>query len=126
MIIGIGCDIVGINRISRLLLQNEEAFLKKILTTQEICLLDKKKLFSQVAKRFAAKEAFSKALGTGIGACVSFHDIEIISDLKGKPNFTYSKKLVEYMYKEYGNFIAHLSISDEKDYAQAFVIIEKL
>lgn len=126
MIIGIGCDIVEISRINRLLLKSEEHFLKKILTAQETDLLDKKKLVSQLAKRFAAKEAFSKALGTGIGKHVSFHDIEVISDLKGKPHFTYSKKLLDYMNNEYGAFATHLSISDERDYAQAFVIIEKL
>lgn len=126
MIIGIGCDIVEISRINDLLLKNEEHFLKKILTKQEAELLDKKKLVSQVAKRFAAKEAFSKALGTGIGEYVSFQDVEIISDLKGKPHFIYSKKLLDYMNNEYGAFAAHLSISDERDYAQAFVIIEKL
>ncbi|MEK6734184.1 MAG: holo-ACP synthase [Pseudomonadota bacterium] len=130
MIIGIGSDIIKIARIEALLLYKKEPFLSKIFTSKEMSLLDKikhpKRLAGYVAKRFAAKEAFSKALGTGIGEYVSFKDIEIFSEESKKPFFVFSKKLDKFLHDKYGSSVAHLSITDEGHYAQAFVIIEKL
>ena len=77
------------------------------------------------AKRFAAKEAFSKALGTGIGRVVSFQDLTVRNNDNGKPHFIPSEKLRLYLLEK-GVKQAHLSISDESQYAVAFVILEAI
>ncbi|MGD6878964.1 holo-ACP synthase [Bacillus infantis] len=114
MIEGIGIDIVEIGRISRM--ANRAKFSERILTEGElakyITLSDKRQL-EFIAGRFAAKEAFSKANGTGIGSELSFQDIEISNDRKGKPFF--SKPEREGL---------HLSISHSESYAVAQVVIE--
>ncbi|WP_168464482.1 holo-[acyl-carrier-protein] synthase [Wolbachia endosymbiont of Ctenocephalides felis wCfeT] len=121
MIYGIGTDIVYISRISKILQKYGEKFLKKIYTEQEIEI--SKKYSSQemqaryFAKRFAAKEAFVKALGTGFSEGIVMKDIAIHSDAKGKPYITISKDLIS------KHYIIHLSLSDDEDYAIAFVII---
>ena len=128
MIIGIGSDVIAVERIKRLLSWREKAFLQKILTKNEISLLDKVsivRLAGYVANRFAAKEAFSKALGTGIGQYVSFLDIEILKTSIGKPYFEFSDKLKNFLKENYGdNIKIHVSMSNEAEYAQAFAIIE--
>ena len=131
MIIGIGSDIIKTARVIRLLKLNRQRFLQKIFTTLEINLLqnilNEKRLVGYIAKRFSAKEAFSKALGTGIGKHLSFKDIEILKDIRGKPYFKYGLSLEIFIQKNYGeNIQIHLSMSDELDYAQAFVVIEKI
>lgn len=121
MIFGIGSDIVKVSRIRALLENKGPAFLAKIFTSSEIAQLSLNIDSSgYIAKRFAAKEAFAKALGTGIGAQVGFHDIEIVKDSKGKPFFKLGKKLDEL--NKMHNF--HLSMSDEKEFAIAYVVIE--
>ncbi len=130
MITGIGSDITNIARIEALLMRNKQRFLAKIFTKIEIDLLQNishsKRLLGYIAKRFAAKEAFSKALGTGIGKYASFQDIEIFSTSEGKPFFEFSIKLQEFLQQRYGAQKVHLSMTDEEDYAQAFVIIERM
>ncbi len=130
MIVGIGTDIIKNERIEALLISSKQRFLQRLFTPNEIILLDSlsdRRLVGYVAKRFAAKEAFSKALGTGIGKDLSFQDLEILSNSKNKPYFKFSIKLQNLMQSNYGkNLQAHLSLADEHEYAQAFVIIEKI
>ncbi len=78
------------------------------------------------SKRFAAKEAFAKALGTGFRNNLNFKDIEVINDKLGKPYYTKNKKITKIVQKKFNvkNFNCFLSISDEKDYSTAFAIIQ--
>ncbi len=127
MIYGIGTDIIKIDRIAHILKKNPEAFIKRILTNYEQDLYKNRAMTttgaSYCAKRFAAKEAFTKALGTGIGKIVSFYDLTIRNNELGKPYFQVSEKLRQHLLS---NNIkqAHLSIADEKNYAVAFVVLE--
>ena len=78
------------------------------------------------SKRFAAKEAFSKALGTGFRMNLNFKDIEVVNDKKGKPYYVKNKKITKIIQKNFKikNFKCFLSISDEKNYSTAFAIIQ--
>ncbi|MDM5297001.1 holo-ACP synthase [Bacillus pumilus] len=119
MIKGIGIDIVEINRLSKVL-SRQPRFPERILTLNELEVyqtLSEKRQLEFLAGRFAAKEAFSKAYGTGIGQHLSFHDMEIHKDDNGKP-FIQSEKLKEDK--------AHVSITHTKEYAAAHVLIERL
>lgn len=121
MIQGIGTDIVHIPRILRILQKYEKKFLNKVYTKKEIELSEKynsqEMRARYFAKRFAAKEAFVKALGIGFSQGIRIKDIEIHNDIRGMPYITVSKNLIS------ENSTIHLSISDERDYAIAFVII---
>ncbi len=124
-IIGIGTDLVEIDRIRRLLLAYPQRFPRRILGAKE------REVFAEhaapehyLAKRFAAKEAAAKALGTGIRNGVNFSDIETISDEYGKPSLIFHGE-AERMLAQQGKTSVHLSLSDEKAYATAFVIIER-
>jgi holo-[acyl-carrier protein] synthase len=124
MIYGIGTDIVTINRIEKAITLNNK-FAEKILSDNEIIIfneIDTKANF--LAKRFAAKEAFAKACGTGIRTPIFLKHIEIINNDLGKPDLKLSKEIYEWLNK---NQIKkhHLSIADEKEYAIAFVILEQ-
>ena len=124
MIYGVGTDIVNIERIQKIILKNREGFIKRVLTDHEQALFtNKADNAAFCAKRFAAKEAFSKALGTGIGRAVSFQDLTIRNNDNGKPHFIPSEKLRLYLLEK-GVKQAHLSISDESQYAVAFVVLE--
>ena len=124
MIYGVGTDIVNIDRIQKIILKNKEGFIKRVLTDHEQALFaNKADSAAFCAKRFAAKEAFSKALGTGIGRVVSFQDLTVRNNDNGKPNFIPSEKLRLYLLEK-GVKQAHLSISDESQYAVAFVVLE--
>ncbi|MGE7782125.1 holo-ACP synthase [Peribacillus sp. NPDC097264] len=115
MIKGIGVDITELDRIE-LLLSRQPRFKNRILTDSEILLFDKlqgRRKIEYFAGRFAAKEAFSKAVGTGIGRHLSFLDIEIVSDGNGKPMII----------KPFSEGV-HLSISHSRDYAIAHVVVE--
>ena len=125
-IYGIGTDIVNIKRINKILKKNGKYFKKKIFSDKEINYCDKKKTpASFYAKRFAAKEAFTKALGTGINKGVFLKNIEIFNDPLGKPeiklkgnlDYVLKKKIKKNKYKIY------LSLSDDAPWAQATVII---
>jgi len=123
----IGTDILQIKRIEKLYKKYKEHFIKRILTSEEISLINnlKEPLFiKSVAKRFAAKEAFSKALGTGIGKECSFLDIKILNDERGKPIIKMNEKIKNYLYKIASkDFNVELSISDDYPLALAFVAI---
>ncbi|WP_203364476.1 holo-ACP synthase [Bacillus sp. REN10] len=117
MIQGIGMDIVEIVRI-RKLIERQPKFLQRILTAAEQEVFHNRsgqRQFEYAAGRFAAKEAFAKAYGTGIGKELSFQEIETATDHRGKP---YIKAPISEG--------VHLSISHSKEYAAAQVIIEKL
>ena len=126
MIYGIGTDIVSIERIQNILNNNRDGFINRVLTEHEKALFaNKADSAAFCAKRFAAKEAFSKALGTGIGRIVSFQDLTVRSNEHGKPYFMPSEKLRLYL-QEKGIKHGHLSISDESQNALAFVVLETL
>ncbi len=125
-VIGIGVDIINNNRISRSI--KNKLFLKRIYTNQEILFSKKiknKTLF--FAKRFAAKEAFAKSLGTGFRKKLNFRDISVKNNKLGKPSFFISKKIKKLIKKKYktNSFNFFLSISDEKNYSVAFVVFQK-
>ena len=126
MIYGIGTDIVSIERVQNILNKNRDGFINRVLTDHEKALFaNKADSAAFCAKRFAAKEAFSKALGTGIGRIVSFQDLTVRSNEHGKPYFMPSEKLRLYL-QEKGIKHGHLSISDESQNALAFVVLETL
>ena len=124
MIYGVGTDIVNIERVKKILSKNRDGFVKRVLSEHEQALFaNKADSAAYFAKRFAAKEAFAKALGTGIGRVVSFQDLTVRNNENGKPHFIPSEKLRQYLVE---NNIkqAHLSISDEIQNAIAFVVLE--
>ena len=124
MIYGVGTDIVSIERIQEILNKNRDGFINRVLTEYERALFaNKADSAAFCAKRFAAKEAFSKALGTGIGRVVSFQDLTVRKNENGKPYFMPSEKLRLYL-QEKGIKQGHLSISDESLNALAFVVLE--
>ena len=124
MIYGVGTDIVSIERIQEILNKNRDGFINRVLTEHERALFaNKADSAAFCAKRFAAKEAFSKALGTGIGRVVSFQDLTVRKNENGKPYFMPSEKLRLYL-QEKGIKQGHLSISDETLNALAFVVLE--
>ena len=125
-IIGIGTDIVLNNRIKKLI--KNKNFLNRIYTNQEIKFAKKQKeIPSFLAKRFAAKEAFAKALGTGFRKNLNFKDIEILNDKLGKPYYSINPKLKKIIFRslKVKNLDFFLSLSDEKLYSIAFAIIQK-
>ena len=125
-ILGIGVDIVENSRIGKLL--KNKLFIKRIFSNSEILIAkkfkDKKNYYS---KRFAAKEAFVKAIGTGFRNNLNFKDISIVNDELGKPSFIISEKIKKIIKKEFkvSSFNFFLSISDEKKYSIAYVILQK-
>ena len=125
-IFGIGTDIVNIKRINKILKRKGCTFKNKIFSKKEITYCDKKKTpASFYAKRFAAKEAFSKALGTGINKDVSLKNIEVFNDLLGKPEIKLKGNL-DYILKKRmkkNKYKIYLSLSDDAPWAQATVII---
>jgi holo-[acyl-carrier protein] synthase len=131
MIFGIGCDIAEVGRIKKQVDSFGNKFLTRILSLSEIdeynsIILDNKKIL-YLAKRFAAKEAFSKAVGTGIGKEVSFTDISVLNDALGKPYIKVTDNLDQYLCKLLScdtHYRTHVSLSDEKDFALAFITIE--
>lgn len=125
MIYGIGTDLVNIKRIEDALFRFGDRFLHRILSEQEVVEYAQSSQPARfVAKRFAAKEAFSKAWGTGIGEDVGWHDVQVSHDVLGKPLIQTSPQLTEKLNCRLVTN-THLSISDEAEHALAFVLIEK-
>lgn len=123
MIIGIGTDIVAVARMERILDRHGERVLEKFLAE------DERLEFSEssdparfLAKRFAAKEALGKSFGTGIRAPLLMPAISIKHDLAGKPYFELGAAAAELFFSR--RIASHVSISDERDYALAFVVLE--
>ena len=129
MIYGIGTDIMQISRIAAALERNGERFAEKVLGPDEMLkyLSRKAKVEARglryLATRFAAKEAFSKALGLGMRMPMTWRAMQTLNAPSGKPVVVTSGKLSEYM--ELHGLTAQITMSDEADYAVAFVIIEK-
>ena len=125
-ILGIGVDIVENKRLLKLI--KKKNFLLRLFTLVEIknskLIRDKSVYFS---KKFAAKESFSKALGTGFRGGLNFKDVEILNDNLGKPYLKLNNKTKKIISKnlKVKNFDIFLSISDEKEYSIAFTIIQK-
>ena len=125
-ILGIGVDIINNKRIKKLII--EKSFISRTFTRNEVNI--SKKTLNKInffAKRFAAKEAFAKSIGTGFRNNLNFKDIEILNDNKGKPFYSKSKK-IDFLIKKIfriKNYNLFLSISDEKDYSIAFTILQK-
>ena len=123
--LGIGVDIVENKRLLKLI--KNKSFLSRLFTSVEIKnsrLIRNKSIY--FSKKFAAKESFSKALGTGFRRGLNFKDIEILNDNLGKPYFRLNnrtKKIISKILKV-KNFDIFLSISDEKEYSIAFTIIQ--
>ena len=126
-IFGFGTDLVNIKRIKKVM-SNNKSFKNRIYSSLEIKMCEKRKdKFNCYAKRFAAKEAFSKALGTGISKGLSFNEIEILNNKKGKPliNLRKKTKLVTKTIIKNKTFKCFVTISDEQPFALAAVIISK-
>jgi holo-[acyl-carrier protein] synthase len=124
VIYGIGIDVVEPHRIERLLNVYGNRFAHRVLTPQEWGGYEKtgkKVLF--VANRFAAKEAFSKAMGTGFRYPVTLQCISVVQNRLGKPSLTFNANLAELVERE-GIIGHHLTISDEKSLACACVVLE--
>ena len=125
-IFGIGTDIVNIKRMEHSLKKHGFSFKTRIFSKREISYCEKKKNPSSFyAKRFAAKEAFTKALGTGIRKGVNLKNIEITNNVYGKPLILLKGNLSRYLKKKIksSKYDIHLSLSDDKPWAQATVII---
>jgi len=124
MIFGIGTDVVEVSRIKNALGRFGDPLAKKILSSAEYLTYQKIKVKENfLAKRFAAKEAFAKALGTGFRGLVTFKSIEVINDSLGKPSIKMTPEL-EILVATHKIKNCHLSISNEKNIAVAFVILE--
>ena len=125
-IIGIGIDIVNNSRLEKLV--KKKNFIERVFTNNEQKYSSKlKNKINYYSKRFAAKEAFSKATGFGISKNLHFKDIEIKNNKKGKPSIILKKSTTFYLKKKFKvkSFKTNLSLSDEKNYSIAYVIIEK-
>ena len=125
-ILGIGVDIVENSRIAKSIKNN--LFIKRIYSNSEILIANRvKDKESYYTKRFAAKEAFAKSVGTGFRNNLNFKDISIVNDKMGKPSFIISEKIKKIIKKQFKvtTFNFFLSISDEKKYSVAYVILQK-
>lgn len=126
MIFGIGTDISKVSRFEKWV--KNEKIINRFFNSNEIVEFDEKKLnclCEYYAVRFAAKEAFSKALGTGFVG-LELSDFGIVKDEQGKPYFIFGKKTKSVLEKIVGlEYKVHVSLSHEKEYATAFVVIEK-
>ena len=126
-ILGIGVDIIEHKRIKNSIKNSK--FRNRVLGSNELKQLSlTKNKTNYFSKRFAAKEAFAKALGTGFRNGLNFSDIEVVNDKIGKPYYLKSKKITKLIQKKFKikKFECFLSISDEKNYSTAFTIIQSI
>ena len=124
MIAGVGTDIVAVARLGRFYERHGERALDKLLSIPErVEFAGAADPARFLAKRFAAKEAFAKALGTGVVAPALLPNISVVHDARGKPEFSFAAELAAQINER--SLVAHLSISDEKEYAVAFVVLEQ-
>lgn len=126
-VFGLGCDILELARLDNLLNKDGDRFVKRVLTPAEQLEHELRSTKSAhrgrlfVATRFCAKEAFSKAMGTGIGAQFSFQDLSVFNDALGRPILSYSERLTNWL--ESRRAFARVSISDEQHYVMSTVIL---
>ncbi len=126
-ILGLGCDILEVDRLEGLLRKGRDVFIKRVLTPAEIDEYERRcdksairgTLF--VATRYCAKEAFSKAMGTGVGAEFSFQDLSVLNGDSGAPVLVYSERLQNWLQSRRAQ--ARISISDEQNYVMSTVIL---
>ncbi len=132
MIYGIGSDIVAMHRITALLERWGEKFARRILGPDELTEYRRRRergahgpgyAARYLAKRFAAKEAFSKALGLGLRGPMTLLSLQVLNDRRGKPVAVARKALAPYL--EERRLVAHVSLSDEADHVMAFVVLEQ-
>lgn len=124
MILGIGTDLVEIGRIELALERWGERFARRILVPRELDRFARhRKPAAYLAKRFAAKEAFSKAIGTGIHHPVSWHNISVVNHASGRPYLELSASLATFVQSR-GILRVHVSLTDERGMAAAFVVLE--
>ena len=124
-IIGIGVDVIENKRIKKLI--KNKNFIKRTYSMNEIKKAKNiKNKINFYSKRFAAKEAFAKTLGTGFRNDLNFKDVEILNNKIGKPYFLISRKINDLIIRRFKikKFNLFLSISDEKDYSVAFTILQ--
>ena len=125
-ILGIGVDIIQNKRIKKLI--KNKKFIKRSFSKKEIELSkNSKNKTNFFAKRFAAKESLSKAIGTGFRKGLNLKDIEILNDVNGKPFYSKKKKVSNIINQifEINKYHLFLSITDERDYSIAFTILQK-
>ena len=124
MIYGVGTDLIQIGRIEKALERFGDRFARRILCEPELKRFRAhRKPAAYLAKRFAAKEAFTKALGTGIHAPANWHGVWVVNLASGKPELKFSRELKALLEKRM-ILSAHLSLTDERDMACATVILE--
>lgn len=130
MIYGVGTDICDVSRIEAVLQQHADRFPMRILGDEEYLIFHARKQkvlqhgVKYLATRFAAKEAFSKAIGTGIRPPMTWRDCEILSLPSGKPHIKLYHGLAELFAQQ--QLTAHVSITDEKSFVMAFVVVEHI
>ena len=122
MILGIGTDIVEVERVRKAI--GKDALKEKVFSKREIEYCDKDKFAQSYAARAAAKEAFFKALGTGWRDKMNINEVEILNDELGKPFIELSGETLR-VFEQKGGGTIHVSLSHIKEHAVAFVIIEK-
>ena len=123
MILGIGTDILRCQRIAEVIARQGDRFAERSLTNNELNTYQQHSVHERfLAKRFAAKEAVGKALGTGIGQGVSWHDIEITSNQIGAPEVILSGEALKRAQTLGGDRVM-ISLSDEKEYVVAFAVL---
>ena len=124
MIMGIGTDVCSIERIQKTLDRFGERFVTRILTPHERARYARTRAKADhLAKRFAAKEAFAKAIGTGIHAPFTWQSVTITRDAKGKPGIKPAEAMARHL-KRMGVTSAHVSLTDDAGVAVAFVVLE--
>ena len=124
MIVGVGIDSVSISRIAGLIDRFGRRFLEKVFTEDEISEgLERRNAAQYFAARFAAREAFFKALGTGWGRGIPLKEVSVAREESGRPLLSLSSQALEAA-ESRGTSISHLSLSHEADTAQAIVILE--
>ena len=129
MIYGVGTDICDIRRIRETLARRGDRFAEKVLGPHEIDVFRerqgkyKARGAAYLATRFAAKEAFSKAIGMGMRMPMTWRDCEVVKDTSGKPQIRLHGELAKWFAAR--SLVAHVSVSDEADTATAFVIVEQ-
>lgn len=123
---GIGTDIVEVRRIAALIARHGARAARHILAPEELAEYDASAFPERfLAKRFAAKEAFAKALGTGLRGPVRLSNIRVVHDPLGKPAIACTRELDRYL-RTAGVGACHLSLADEKELVTAFVVLERV
>ena len=129
MILGVGIDLINSERFIKF--ENNERFINRILSKEEIKKFKelKNKHINFLSKKFCVKEAFSKAIGTGIGRGINFNDISVLNNILGKPIICLNDKAINFLeelYKlSYDKIQIDLSITDEQNFINSIVIISK-